>query len=93
MKIIQSIIAAGAGIVSFIYLLNPTAGIDLIPDVFPIIGNLDEAAATTILIAALAYFGYDATRLFGRANVSPARREDEDNVIDIEVDEVHEQAN
>jgi len=37
-------------IVGIVYLLNPTAGIiELIPDNFPIVGNLDEAAAGLLL--------------------------------------------
>lgn len=57
------------GLVSFIYLINPTAGIiELIPDNIPIIGNLDEAGAATVLIAALKYYGYDLTRFFEKLN-------------------------
>ena len=53
-------------IVSAIYLLNPSAGIfELIPDNFPLIGNLDEAVACALLVAALRYFGLDMTRFFG----------------------------
>lgn len=34
-------------VVGGLYLLNPTAGIlEIIPDTFPIIGNLDEGGAT-----------------------------------------------
>lgn len=45
------------GILSFLYLLNPTFGFfELIPDNTPVIGNLDEAAATAILIGAISYF-------------------------------------
>jgi uncharacterized membrane protein YkvA (DUF1232 family) len=34
-----------------VYLLNPGAGVfELIPDNFPIIGNLDEAGATVLLV-------------------------------------------
>jgi uncharacterized membrane protein YkvA (DUF1232 family) len=34
-----------------VYLLNPTAGyIELIPDNFPIVGNLDEAGVTLLLV-------------------------------------------
>ena len=34
-----------------IYLLNPDAGlVELIPDNFPIVGNLDEAGATLLLV-------------------------------------------
>jgi len=56
-----------AGIVSFIYLINPTAGVlELIPDNLPILGNLDEAAAMTLLIAVFGYFGFDVSNLFKR---------------------------
>ena len=41
------------------YLLNPLAGIDLLPDNLPLIGNLDEAAATAALIGCLSYFGVE----------------------------------
>jgi uncharacterized membrane protein YkvA (DUF1232 family) len=38
-------------VVAAIYLLNPTAGVlELIPDVAPVIGNLDEAGATALLL-------------------------------------------
>lgn len=48
------------GLLSAIYLLNPSAGIfELIPDVIPLIGNLDEATATGLLLASLRHFGYD----------------------------------
>jgi uncharacterized membrane protein YkvA (DUF1232 family) len=88
MKIVQSIIAAGAGIFSLVYLLNPTAGfVELIPDNIPLFGNLDEAAATAILIAALAYFGLDVTRLFGRSGES-ASSGNPDDVIEAEVQSV-----
>lgn len=55
-----------AGALSVIYLVNPTAGfLELLPDNIPFIGNLDEATATAVLIAALRYFGYDIGDLFG----------------------------
>ena len=51
-----------AGLVSLVYLINPTAGIfEIIPDSFPIIGNLDEAAACALLLAVFRYFGIDLT--------------------------------
>ena len=48
------------GGLSLIYLLNPGFGwIELIPDNIPIVGNLDEVAATILLLNCLAYFGLD----------------------------------
>ncbi len=62
---IKSILIFLLGILGMIYLINPTAGvIELIPDNLPIIGNLDEAAATMLFIGALRYFGLDITKLF-----------------------------
>lgn len=42
------------GIIGAIYLLNPTAGIvELIPDITPIIGNLDEGLAMVLVMAGI----------------------------------------
>jgi uncharacterized membrane protein YkvA (DUF1232 family) len=50
-----------------VYLLNPGAGVfELIPDNFPIIGNLDEAVAVAIILAAFRYYGIDLTSFLGR---------------------------
>lgn len=39
---------------SVVYLINPTAGVfEFIPDNIPLIGNLDEAGATALLIWAI----------------------------------------
>ena len=59
-KMKKNLSVAVAGVFAVIYLLNPTAGfIELIPDAFPIIGNLDEAGAVLIIVAALRHFGID----------------------------------
>ena len=42
---------------SALFLLNFTMGVFEIPDNLPIIGNIDEAFATTILIASLTRLG------------------------------------
>lgn len=64
---IRSAFVAFVGIVSLFYLINPGAGfLELIPDNFPLIGNLDEAAATLLLLNSLAYFGLDLRHLFRR---------------------------
>ena len=64
---IKNILVAAAGLLSLVYLLNPTAGfIELIPDNFPIVGNLDEAAAVAIILAAFRYYGIDLTSFLGR---------------------------
>ena len=54
---IKNILVAVAGLLSLVYLLNPGAGVfEIIPDNFPIIGNLDEAAAVAIILAAFRYY-------------------------------------
>ncbi len=51
-----SILSLILGIVGAIYLLNPSAGVfELIPDNLPIVGNLDEAAATLLVVNAVRY--------------------------------------
>ncbi|XLQ19874.1 MAG: DUF1232 domain-containing protein [Candidatus Moraniibacteriota bacterium] len=63
----KSVFVVITGIVAFIYLLNPTFGVfELLPDAMPVIGNLDEAGATALLLASLAYFGIDFAHFFNR---------------------------
>ena len=65
------------------YLLNPTWGlVELIPDNFPIVGNLDEATAAAVLIACLRYFGFDVTRFWRRKPDRPDSGEDPTKRID-----------
>ena len=45
-RVISGIIIAAAAV----YLANLSFGIDLLPDNLPLIGNLDEAAATALLM-------------------------------------------
>ena len=54
------------GFVMVVYLLNPLMGIDLLPDNLPIIGNIDEAVATTVLLGCLSYFGINLPWLRNR---------------------------
>lgn len=87
MKIINSLIIGALGVFSAIFLLNPGAGLFFeIPDNFPVIGNLDEAAAAALLISCLAYFGLDVTKLFKKARQNDPHSKDGKKVkaIDIE---------
>ena len=69
MRLFKEMFIILAGVLSFIYLINPTAGFfELIPDVIPIIGNIDEGTASLILISVLRYYGLDLSRLFGGRN-------------------------
>ena len=54
----KSLALAGL-LLSTLYLLNLSAGIVEIPDNLPIVGNIDEAAATAFLLACLRYLGID----------------------------------
>jgi hypothetical protein len=50
-----------------LYLVNPTAGIiELLPDNLPLIGNLDEATATLLLLRIAAYYGLNLSWLTDR---------------------------
>ena len=67
MGFVQDIVVAFCGLISLIYLANPTAGfLELIPDNVPLVGNLDEAGAALLLFSSLKYFGVDFTNLFVR---------------------------
>jgi len=66
----KSLLVALLGALSFVYLLNPTMGLaEFVPDNLPLIGNIDDATATMVLLGALRYFGMDLTRLFVRQRV------------------------
>ena len=63
----KSLLVALAGILAFLYLVNPTFGVlEFLPDNIPFVGNVDEATASMVLLAALRYFGIDLTDLFKR---------------------------
>jgi len=67
MKLVRDLLVLGSGIISALYLLNIGFGVaEFIPDNVPIFGNLDEAAATGLLINCLAYFGINVGHLFRR---------------------------
>lgn len=58
-----------AGVIGILYIMNPTAGIlELIPDIIPFIGNLDEAAAMFLIYSAAEYFGYNIKSLFKKTD-------------------------
>ncbi|MFQ5673796.1 MAG: DUF1232 domain-containing protein [Nitrospinales bacterium] len=65
------------GIVGLIYLFNPGAGIiEVIPDNFPYVGNLDEATACALVLAVFRYFGVDLTAFLGkRLNGDPKNKD------------------
>ncbi|MBZ0258036.1 DUF1232 domain-containing protein [bacterium] len=70
----RSFLVFFVGLFSATYLINPTAGIfELIPDSFPIVGNLDEAGAAILLLNALDYFGINATNLFRKEKALPEK--------------------
>lgn len=55
--IVKTILVGLTAAASLVYILNPGCGIvELIPDNFPGIGNIDEAGATVVLIWCLRYF-------------------------------------
>ncbi len=74
----KKIVVFALGVLSALYILNPTAGIfEIIPDNLPLVGNLDEAAAVALLLMCLRYFGIDLPDIFRRDR-------DKDRTIDID---------
>jgi uncharacterized membrane protein YkvA (DUF1232 family) len=52
--------AVAVALVSGAYLVNPTLGVfELLPDVLPVVGNLDEAFFTLALASSLAALGIE----------------------------------
>ena len=75
---IKNILVALAGLIGLIYILNPTAGVlELIPDNLPIVGNLDEAAAVALILAALRYYGVDLTGFLRRILKDDDKKDDD----------------
>ena len=63
----KRIVVLCLGVLAFLYILNPTAGLfEIIPDNLPFVGNLDEAAAVALLLMCLKYFGIDLPNIFRR---------------------------
>lgn len=61
---IHSLVKRGVAVVlaaiSFVYILNPGAGIlEIIPDNIPLIGNFDEAFFVAVFFSCMAYLGVD----------------------------------
>jgi hypothetical protein len=51
-----TLVALLGGLIGVVYVLNPTAGLfELVPDITPVVGNLDEAGATVLAMASLRY--------------------------------------
>ena len=66
MQLIKSLFVLLLGAISALYLLNVGAGIvEFVPDNLPLVGNIDEATATFLLLNCLAYFG---------VNIGPLRK-------------------
>lgn len=77
----KSILVILVAIISAIYLVNPGAGvIEFIPDVLPIVGNIDEATAAAILLACARYFGFDFSGFFGRRGDGASEKD----VVDVD---------
>ena len=58
MQVLKSLFVLLLGVISALYLLNVGAGIiEFVPDNLPLVGNLDEATATFLLLNCLNYFG------------------------------------
>lgn len=57
-SLIHHVLFAGIGIISLMYLLNLGFGLaEILPDVLPVVGHIDEVAAFYGLVVALRYFG------------------------------------
>lgn len=61
----KKILAVIVALLSALYIINPGFGVfEFIPDNIPLVGNLDEATATGLLIASLRYLGVRLPSIF-----------------------------
>jgi hypothetical protein len=66
-RLFKEMLVIALAVVAVVYLMYPSLGIfELIPDGIPLIGSLDEASATLLLIGALRYYGFDVSKLYGK---------------------------
>lgn len=66
-RLFKEMMIIGLAGIAVIYLIYPSLGVfELIPDAIPVVGSLDEASATIILINTLRYYGFDVSRLYGK---------------------------
>ncbi len=64
-KLFKKTSIAVIGVIALIYLMNPGWGVfEFLPDNLPIVGNLDEAGATALLLSSLAYYGINIHSVF-----------------------------
>ena len=49
-----------------VYMLNPTFGVDILPDNLPIIGNLDEMTIVLMMLGSLNYLGIQLPEFISR---------------------------
>ncbi|HOZ39674.1 MAG: DUF1232 domain-containing protein [Flavobacteriales bacterium] len=72
----KNLLVGLAGVLALLYLLNPTLGVfEFIPDNIPLVGNLDEATASMVLLAVLRYFGWDIGNLFKNRTAIDLRKD------------------
>ena len=75
----QKYVVAIQGLLAFLYLVYPSAGVfELIPDAIPLIGSLDEATASVLLLASLRYYGLDLTSWWQGASLPDKSKQDSD---------------
>lgn len=80
-RLLKDVVVLGMAAVAGLYLINPTFGVfEFIPDALPLVGNLDEATATLIIMNAFRYYGVDLSRLFGRNERNTVQQPPSDRV-------------
>jgi len=74
MRLFKEMLIIALGAFAAIYLMYPSLGVfELIPDAVPILGSLDEASATLILLNTFRYYGVDLSRIFGKRDDTTQR--------------------
>lgn len=70
-SLLSRLVALGGVLFAIFYLVNPTGGwVEFLPDALPLVGNLDEAAMTALLLHCLRHLGVE---LLPRGRTSQGR--------------------
>ncbi len=74
LRLFKEMVIVFLGLFAAIYLVYPSLGVfELIPDAIPLVGSMDEAGATVLLVNTLGYYGINLTSLYGKPDKKSRR--------------------
>ncbi len=75
LRLVKEMVIVFIGLFAAVYLVYPSLGVfELIPDAIPLVGSMDEAGATVLLVNTLNYYGINLTALYGKPDKKKRQR-------------------